>query len=43
MAIQTEERPQCPKCGSKTGFVRIKTSEFVCQKCGTVSKINKPQ
>ncbi len=33
---QLDERPICPKCGSKTGYVRI-NGDFVCRECGTVT------
>ena len=38
--VKLEQRPQCPKCGSQNGYVRIKSAEFVCRECGTVSEIN---
>ena len=37
MTTQLENRPKCPKCGSQNGYIRIKTGEFVCRECGTVS------
>ncbi len=30
---------KCPKCGSTNGYVRIMTHEFVCRRCGTISKL----
>jgi ribosomal protein L37AE/L43A len=41
MVTQVENRPKCPKCGSQNGYVRIKSGEFVCRECGTVSKNGK--
>lgn len=43
MANQVEQRPKCPKCGSQNGYVRIKTDEFVCRECGTVTVIKKKE
>ena len=39
MVTELKERPKCPKCGAQNGYVRIKTDEYVCRECGTISKI----
>lgn len=30
---------KCGSCGSTNGYVRIRTDEFVCRKCGTVTPV----
>jgi len=37
MTAQPEARPKCSKCGSATGYVRFRTKEFVCKRCGAVT------
>jgi len=29
---------KCPKCGKEGAYVRIKTKEVVCNKCGYIGK-----
>jgi transcription initiation factor TFIIIB Brf1 subunit/transcription initiation factor TFIIB len=33
------DTPSCGDCGSTNGYVRIETNEFVCRKCGQVTKL----
>ncbi len=30
---------KCPKCKTEFGYVRFDTKEWVCRKCGIISKI----
>lgn len=32
-----EQRPACPKCESANIYVRVKTGEIVCLRCGAIS------
>ena len=29
----------CPKCKTENGYARIETKDWVCRKCGKISKI----
>ena len=33
------DKPRCPKCGYTLIYVRLKTNELVCRKCGYVEKL----
>jgi len=35
------EKPKCPKCGSNYVYIRVKTGEIVCRRCGAISKVKK--
>jgi len=30
---------KCKNCNSTNGYIRIQTNEFVCRKCGFITKI----
>ena len=34
---------RCKKCGSTLVYVRIKTDERVCRRCGHIEKLNKEE
>ncbi len=31
---------KCPKCKTKNGYVRQRTKEWICRKCGIATKID---
>ncbi len=30
----------CPKCNTENGYFRLNTNEWICRKCGTITKID---
>ena len=34
---------KCDNCGSKFFYIRIKTNEKVCRKCGQIQKLEKEE
>ena len=32
---------QCPKCKTENGYARLETQDWVCRKCGKISKFIK--
>jgi ribosomal protein L37AE/L43A len=37
---QKDMAKRCEKCGSNNNYMRIKTNQFVCRKCGHIYSIN---
>lgn len=41
--MKENNKIRCEKCGSTLIYMRIKTKERVCRKCGFIKSLNEPE
>lgn len=38
---ERKNKPVCQNCGLSNGYFRLKTSEWICRSCGSITSLKK--